>query len=793
MYRSDNKAILKRLGTGESIDAVCQVAGWSRAQFDAWWRSECHRRVPATSGLVHQSGLKADVLIGRDKTGIPHVEATHATDLFFGFGLATAQDRLFQLDFLRRKACGRLAEILGPTGLESDRLHRTIGLANIADREWKVLAPETRKLLSAYTEGINALMEGCADCLPIEFDLLDYRPAPWRPADSLAIAGEFRWYLTGRFPVIVVPELVKRALGDGPLYQAFLQGEADEESIMPPGSYTPGPIRPGLVGRSVSDGDEGAGSNNWVLTGGRTQGGGPILASDPHVPFAAVSMWHEVHLRGDSFNVAGSAYVGVPAIMIGRNELVAWGFTNNICSIRDLYQEQTSAERPGCFLFEGQWEPCQERVERIAVRDADAVVLRVVSSRNGPIVDDVLPLVARGTGPCALRWLGAEPCHWLTAMLGTNRAKSTADFRAATQPWQVPTFNLVYADVDGHIGHQCVGRIPIRTVVERGYRPGWESQHQWAGVIPFEAMPHQPDPARGFALSANNRLAPDDFPFPLAGTWSSGYRARRIRQLLESRQRWSEENCRRLQYDLYSGRAAACVPPLLTLLRQEKTPHVRAALDLLERWDYCVCMESAAAAVFNVFFVHWCRAVAAERLPKEIAEFAATSAWGLATTLLERDEVHWFGAENRQQVVHDAFLSALDELQSRFGEDISTWQWGKMHRLRQKHFLSGRGELGRLLDQNAFPMPGDSTTVCNTQPDASFDAHLGPSYRMVVDMADAHKGLWAIGVPGQSGHPGSPHYSDQEKDWADGRYHYLALDSRAADAGHALLRLTAAD
>ena len=244
--------------------------------------------------------------IRRDRWGIPHVEARDDHDLFFGFGYAVAQDRLFQLDYLRRRARGRLAEVLGAGALASDVLYRTLDLGRVAEDEWRGLPTGDRDLLSAYAAGVNALIDATRERPPIEFDLLDYRPEPWSPTDSLAVAAEFGWYLTGRFPVIVVPELVKRALGDGPLYRAFLRGEADDESILPPGSY---PASPPLgrvdVGQTVSDPDQGHGSNNWVLSGARTTTGKPLVASDPHVPFGTVSMWHEIHLRGGSLHVDG--------------------------------------------------------------------------------------------------------------------------------------------------------------------------------------------------------------------------------------------------------------------------------------------------------------------------------------------------------------------------------------------------------------------------------------------------------------------------------------------------------
>ncbi|MBI1913680.1 MAG: penicillin acylase family protein [Planctomycetes bacterium] len=777
-----SKKILAGLGTGETIDSVCVRTGWSREQFDRWWAEECQRRVPAASGSTPVQGLRGPVRIRRDAWGIPHVEAEDDADLFFGFGYATAQDRLFQLDWTRRKASGRLAEVLGPEGVESDLLYRTLGLLQIAAMEWDSTPDGARALVAAYSAGVNAVIAASRDHPPIEFDLLDYRPESWSPVDCLAIAGEFRWYLTGRFPVLAIPELVKRALGDGSLYHAFLQGEADDESILPPDSY-PLPTRPvrGTKPGEQGGADEGHGSNNWVLAASRTTTGQPIVASDPHVPFGAVSIWHEVHLRGGSFNVAGIAYAGVPGIMIGRNERVAWGVTNNICSLRDLYMEKTDPQHPGCFLYDGQWEPARERRELIRVRGAEPVVKTVRFSRNGPLVDDVLPGPARGQGPVALRWQGAEPCGWLTAMVEMNRARSTDELRLATVPWVVPTWNLVFADGEGHIGHQCVGRIPLRAVAERGYRPGWDPKHQWVGVIPFEGMPQQSDPKRGFVVTANNRLAGDDYPWPLSGTWSSAHRARRIRERIETVPRWSPEDCRRLQLDVRSGRAAACVPHLVELLAGDSDPRVARAVDLLRAWDYRMTTDSVAASLFTVFFPRWCRAVTGERLPPDVAEFAAVNAGGLATALLAGDEAGWYERSDRREAVRSTFRAVLDELAQKLGPDLGGWAWGRLHTLVQKHFLSGRGDLGQLLNCNGPSTSGDTTTVCSTTSGPDHTAQMGASYRMVADLADPHRGLWAVSIPGASGHPGSPHYGDQVAPWADGGCHYIPLDGGDAN------------
>ena len=350
----ESDKLLKKLGAGESIASLCRTRGVTRAQFDNWWHAETRRRVPSPGGRL-LTGVSAETRIVRNRWGVPHIQAQNDEDLFFAFGYAMAQDRLFQLDYLRRKGHGRLAEIVGQDGLQLDTIARTVGLNRIARAEWDSTPAETRTLLHRFSDGVNALLERSRGNLPIEFALLDYEPEAWSPVDCLVIVAEFRYYLTVRFPVIVWPELARRALEDDTLYQAFLTGEADDESIIPAGAYPAAANALSPVGASVGDPQEGEGSNNWVVSGARTRSGKPMVASDPHIAFAAVSCWYEVQLTGGSFDVAGMAHAGMPAVMFGRNRRVAWGITNNICSQRDLYRERTDPLRSGHFLYDGEW------------------------------------------------------------------------------------------------------------------------------------------------------------------------------------------------------------------------------------------------------------------------------------------------------------------------------------------------------------------------------------------------------------------------------------------------------
>ena len=778
--------LLALLGSGVLLDTLRAQAGFTTEQFDSWWHRQIKSRLPDLTGSA-TADVESGAEIFRDKWGIPHIFAEGEYDLFFGYGYAMGQDRLWQLDYFRRQAHGRLSEILGPairpratgdavTALQRDTVARTLGFRRIAKSNLKRFPAKTLKRLQSFSDGINAARTACGDRLPIEFSLLGYEPEKWNPLDSICIWVEFQYYLTVRLPVIVLPEVARRTLGEGPLYEAFLSGEASDECILPPGSYKAS--RSGVEGPSnvVGDPDDPSGSNNWAISSRRSASGTPLLASDPHIAFNAVSCWYEAHLSGAGFNLAGAGYIGVPGVIFGRNEQVAWGITNNICSQRDLYQEKTDPDHPDQFLYDGRWEQSRVTVERIAVKNHEPVDLEVRFSRNGPIVDDILPPLGQGTGSVSLRWIGATFCDEVTSLLDANRATSCDGFREALRGWRAPTLSWVFADTDDHIGYQCAGRIPVRENWNRGYRRGWDPVDQWRDLIPFDGMPALSDPPQGWIRTANNRNAPDDYPYPLSGTWATGYRARRIRSVLEEKPLLSRDDSSQLQMDTYSLRAEEVIPSLLELLKTVEDPEVGKALDLLQSWNRRMDPGEVGAAIFEIFFAKWERAVSRQRFQgDEVAPMAGALA-GLSVELLAEDRSGWFAGADRGQIASATLRETLDDLSARLGPDISSWSWGRIHTVVLAHCLSNLGDLGELLDRGGQPVGGSGITVCNTGYDPTYMAAMGANYRLVVEVGSNPAELRSVDATGQSGHPGSPNYADQLPEWLASRRHVIPLD-----------------
>src|SRR5215212_8358011 len=563
---------------------AARQAGVTEAEIDAARDALLAAKLLPTS-LTLRGVVERPVRIIRDGTGTPHVYAETARDLFAGYGFALAQDRLWQIDYYRRRALGRLAEILGPSAVASDRRNRLLGFGLLADQEIAALSSEEAEALDGFAAGINAWIAQVSQSgerLPIEFEILEYAPGPWSPRDTIALYRAFFWQLTGRLENLAAGEAAKRFLGAGgpggpELAADFLTVELADETIVPSqATGEAGGAGRRLIGVGAGGGaDSSGGSNNWALAPSRSASGSALLASDPHLPYMLPVGLYQVHLSGAGYDVAGAGYPGSPGVWFGHNDRIAWGITNLVASPRDLYVETLDPTGdqagPGRYRDGDGWAALQTRTETIEVRGAPAETLIVRSTARGPLVDEIVPL-APEPGPdgeptaLSLRWTGHEVLGEIQAVLDVNRAHDWASFRAALGHWRLPVFNLVYADVDGHIGWQATGSVPIRGQgdLTRGYRPANDPAHAWTGYIPFDDLPRLEDPARGWVATANNcPVDPSAQTAPLYGWWASGHRAVRLRQVFDDGSRtFSADDVRELHSDVTNLRAVEVVPHL---------------------------------------------------------------------------------------------------------------------------------------------------------------------------------------------------------------------------------------
>ena len=727
------------------------------------------RRLPPLSAVLSAPvGGKVEIL--RDRAGIPHVHAASTPDLYFGLGFAMAQDRLWQMDRLRRRALGRQAEILGEAYVQSDLMHHAVGIPAIAEREVERTDEPTRTILESFVAGINRHIEACGRDLPIEFDVLEYEPEPFTVRDTIAILRGEWWSLNGRLATLTVAEAAR--LLPAELRAAYLEPESAENRILPPGS--PYPAGNPIVGELLAGTSDGTGSNNWAVAGTRTASGHALLCGDPHQPFWLPSSWYEYAIHGPQDDAAGAGHPGVPGLWWGLNGAIAWAITNNAASTRDLYREQVHPSDPDLYRDGDTWRRFDERTVEVRVRGAQAPVRHVQRATvRGPIVNHVVPaLEAGGEPPLALRWVGQEHLDDIRAAVAIGRARDWASFRAALRDWAVAVFNFVYADNSGHVGYQCAGKVPLRGRVVRGYRDAHEPADQWRGYIPFDGLPHSLDPASGYVASANERVAPDDYPYPMYGSWGGGHRSERLRQALESSPQLDKDHSIALQNDVKSCRAERLCPPLLRQLAASTDPDVAQVRVLLSAWDYRYTIDTAAPTVFETFMEVWQDRVARARFPEELVKLVSGQG-GPAARLIERGDLAWFDGDLRLEL-EAAAQAAIARVRTRHGTDQAGWQWGRLHHAHWQHPLSTPER--EWLDVAPAPVDGGSDTVRNTgagQP--AFAASSGAEYRMVVDFAQPDR-LLAVQNIGNSGQPGSPHYADQFGAWLAGEYHVVALN-----------------
>jgi penicillin amidase len=710
--------------------------------------------MPETTHLAAVSG-KVDIV--RDETGIPHIFAATSADLHFGLGFAMAEDRLWQMDRLRRRALGRQAEVMGAVYLAADIAHRTIGLPAIAAREAEAIDPVTGPLIDAFVAGINrglAVLD-----LPPEFGILGYKPEPFTRMCVIAIARGIWWSLNGRIDRLAAAEAA-RFLPEA-LRQDYLTPEGSENLILPSPAFSHAPAR-------AAGTDDATGSNNWALRPALT-GGSAILAGDPHQPFWVPSTWYEFALHGPEDHAAGCGHPGVPGLWWGSNGAMAFCLTNNMASTRDLYAETVNPGNPAQYREGDGWKAFETTSETIRVKDAPDHALTIRRTVRGPVVNALIPPLAEGGDPpLSLRWVGMEHIDDMRALVNLSRATNWEAFRDALRDWSVAVFNWIYADIDGNVGYQMAGRIPLRPRFTYGFRDATRPDDQWTGYVPFDQLPHSYNPPRGYVASANQRVIPPEQEPMIYGAYSQGHRGIRLDQLFTAHPAYDRDANIGVQNDIVSARAQRLVPAILRLL-----PPSDPVAVALAGWDFAYALDSVAPTLFETFMFHWQHATVAVHMPPRLQDLVVQQT-GLACAMLLDPERPFFPA-GAEATARSVAVRALDTLRDRLGPDASAWAWGKVHLAFWKHPLSN-AERSTDFDIGPAPVDGGSHTVRNTGGELPpHNATSGAEYRIVVDFARPDRFL-AVQNIGNSGVPGHKHYRDQFMPWLRGEYHTVHLD-----------------
>lgn len=792
-----------------------------------------------TSGRIALAGLERPVEVIRDRWGVPHIYAETVHDLFFAQGFVAAQDRLWQMEIWRRNGEGRLAEVLGEGALPRDVQARLMRYRGDMQAEWASYAPDARQVITSFVAGVNAFIEHAtkSDRLPVEFNMMGFQPEPWTPEVCLTRMAGYIMTRNLNTEVLLV-EMTQRVgpenamqlfqpdpntkirpepgvkFGDiAPSASRILAGHraatgaiafqsgvpldsqgSNRGSAASSAGLWPARAEGGRDARATNQGrqDAGAtgsvpldsqGSNNWTVHGSHTGSGRPMLANDPHRQLMLPSLRYMVHLVGPGWNVIGAGEPALPAVAIGHNERVAYGVTIFGADQQDLYVEKTDPGNPLRYLYRGTWETMRTVKESFRVKGkAEPLVVELRFTRHGPVIyEDRQRRLAY-----ALRWSGSEPggAGYL-ASLSLIRARNWDEFQKALERWKIPPLNMVYADVDGNIGYQVAGLIPARQRWNGLVPvPGDSGLYEWRGFRRLAELPRAFNPSTGFAATANHNTLPlGDRRIPPPGyEWAPPFRYRRIEQVLGARRDFTIADMERLQHDETSLPAQQLVAMLDGA--DSDQARVRDALGLLRRWDKVLSADSGAAALYEL----WARKL----VPKVLQPLAPADLWprysqraslAIAIALLQRAPAHLQRTpQERHAVLLEALREADADVSRLLGSDMKKWRWSDLHKAEFRHPLAGEFSLAPVA------RGGDGFTVNNTSFAASsYRQTSGASYRQIFDVGEWDNSV-AINVPGQSGQPGSPHYSDLLPLWAAGRYHPLPF-SRKAVQQHAAQRL----
>jgi len=772
---------------------------------------------PKVSGEITLSGLSAPVRVLYDKAGIPHVFAETDEDGLKAMGYIVAQDRLFQMDTMRRIASGTLSELIGFMGIDIDRFMRTIGLRELGERFSKNISEETSKLVGAYVEGVNAFINLPRKCHPVEYMILGSKPLPWKLEDAFTVGIFLSWMLDAAWPADIMREKIYRRLGKDMAKKILpttsdicvpvcrIDGEGCKAEALEPGEEIDWEFEKEPAGgqwlkgkcRSASL----IGSNNWVVGGSKSTTGKPILCSDPHIEHMVPSTLYVSHLHTPSFNVIGAGFVGIPIVGIGHNERCAWGVTSFDPDLVDLFVEKFESEDSDKYLYKGEWLTAESRVEEIKVRLGRTRKLKVLKTVHGPIIK------RKADRGLALKWTGMDTSFdILGPFLKMNASRNWSEFREALRDYLGPAFNFVYADIEGNIAYQGAAKVPVRASGDGSIPcPGHDGSADWLGYIPFDEMPTALNPPEGWIATANNCVVSEGYPHLITTCWGAPYRQARIAELLQSKEKISIEDMKMIQADVFTLTGKRFCDWVRQASKNATLKgELKEAVDLLLSWDYMAKKESVATTIYYFGFKTLSKNLLEHKLGSELYdEYSHT--WvnmrlAVENIVSEKDPF-WLDErfEDYDQLILESLEEALFEIKKNTGtSDMNSWQWGRIHTLSAFHPLGLVWPLTKIFNVGPVPRDGESETVDNalteedpqTQvlargsmggstklailPDPnSVKTYAGPLCRFIADLSDWDNSLMILDV-GQSGHVLSPHYKDHFEKW--NRHEYFRLE-----------------
>lgn len=789
-----------------------------------WLVLLANTRKPLLNGTVIHEGLTADVTVKRDNWGVPHITATSEADAWFALGYVMGQDRLFQMEVMRRLACGETAAVLGSLSLPVDALIRSFQLrpkAEATDALLKTNYPELHKLMEAFVGGINLRQEN--EALPFEYAVLGMAARPFNVVDCLSIGAllpitfadglrgdPLNALLQEKLPAHDIDELFPGYHRETPVTIMETLEEArgwlDEQAEAVPPSPQARASAAGLevlldLLNPISETYGPAlGSNSWVLAPSRSKSGKAILASDPHIGFTNPAIWYEAQISLPDHNLYGYYLPLVPVALLGQNQHHAWGLTMFANDDVDLYRETVNPDDPSQVKYKGEWTPVETREEVIPVRWGDDLTITVRRTPHGPIVTDMLKALFDYQGPdVALSWVWQHVDYTdMVAFYKMGRARSHEEFGAALALITSPGINVTYADADDNIAWWAAGKIPVRPdhVNNKTLLDGASGNDELLGFVPFAENPHLLNPPCGYIATANNKstVKPVGAVTDLQGYWQPGDRAARIEERIESQPTWSPEELKSLQVDSRAWAAPALVGVATEVLSVDGlslSPREGEALAALKAWDFRHEVDSSGAAIYQLL----CTFIMREALLDEMGEKYFTTYGSLADhwNFFKRfmqtpDSAYWDDIttetkETREAIITEAFRKAVAFLDETQGSAVGEWTWGTLHQLEFKHPFGYLPVLGKLFNIGPFPVSGGAQQINNMLYNAgalNFDVIAGPSTRRLIDFADPDK-VFGILPTGNSGNFMSPHYDDQAAMFIAGEYRVLHSTPEAVE------------